>query len=187
MKAKTYKSSNGWSSPQSLSYFGIPISKEKQKAYLGLEEFNFCAVLSNFTLNEFRYAFIPSYSTCKRPFIKELKLFYSDGKGKTFHYATLCEVYQLKEDSEILTLRDKLKEVGFDKFVENSPNFILNYGVLHAEALKVWKRNFSCNTIIAKGHFPRFVLNVRFKSIVQHDPPLIVNWGNLKRARALYK
>jgi hypothetical protein len=187
MKAKTYKSANGWSSPQSLSTFGIPISGGNQKAYLGLEEFNFCEVLSNFMLNDFRFAFIPSYSTCKRPFIQELKLFYSDGKGKTLHYATLSEVYQLFDESEILTLRDKLKEVGFDKFVENSPNFILNYGVLHAESLKVWNGNFSCNNILTKGHFPRFVLNVRFKSIVQHDPPLIVNWENLKRSSELYK
>ena len=187
MRAKTYKSTNGWSSPQSLSKFGIPISGENKMAYLGLEEFNFCEILSNFTLNEFRFAFVPSYSTCKRPFIEELHLFYSDGYGQTRHYATLYEVEQLTCGAEIESLRDKLIKVGFDKYVQTSTSFIRNYGDLHPEPLEVWNNNFQCNNILAKAYSPRFVLNVKFKSIIHHDPPLVVSWGNLKHARALYK
>jgi hypothetical protein len=58
----------------------------------------------------------------------------------------------------------------------------MNYGNLYPDALKVWNNNFQCDYILAKAHSPRFVLNVRFKSIVHHDPPLVVSWGNLKRA-----
>jgi hypothetical protein len=155
-------------------------------AYLGLEEFNFCEILSNFTLNEFRFAFIPSYSTCERPFIAELHLFYSDVYGQTRHYATLYQVEQLNCGAEIKSLRHKLEDVGFDKFVQTSTSFIHNYGDLGSEALKVWNNNFQCDNILAKAHSPRFVLNVRFKSIIHHDPPLVVSWGNLKHARALY-
>jgi hypothetical protein len=187
MKAKTYKSTNGWSSPQSLSKFGVPISGENKIAYLGLEEFNFCEILSNFTLNEFCFAFIPSYSTCKRPFIEELHLFYSDGYGQTRHYATLYEVEQLTCGSEIESLRDKLIKVGFDKFVQTSTSFKRNYGDLHLEALKVWNNNFESNTIISTNHNLRFVLNVKYKKVIHQKPPLIVNWANLKRARSLYK
>jgi len=189
LKAKTYKSTNGWTAPQSLSKFGIPISGENQMAYLGLEEFNFCEILLNFTLDDFSYAFIPSHSTCERPFIEELYLFYSDGFSdgylQTRHYATLYQVEQLC-DSEIKILRDKLIEVGFDKFVQTSTSFKRNYGDLHPEALEVWNNNFKCNNVLAEAHIPRFVLNVKFKSIIHHDPPIVVSWGSLKRARALY-
>ena len=89
--------------------------------------------------------------------------------------------------SEIESLRDKLIKVGFDKFVQTSTSFKRNYGDLHLEALKVWNNNFESNTIISTNHNLRFVLNVKYKKVIHHKPPLIVNWANLKRARSLYK
>ena len=64
--------------------------------------------------------------------------------------------------SEIESLRHKLIEIGFDKFIQNSIGFIHNYGNLHLEALKVWNNNFESNTIISTNHNLRFVLNVKY-------------------------
>ena len=41
MRAKTYRSTNNWRAPQSLSTFGIPIIGNRITKYLRLEEFNF--------------------------------------------------------------------------------------------------------------------------------------------------
>ncbi len=185
MKAKTYKSTNGWTAPQSLSTFGIPVSNKHDIKYLGLEEFNFCKVLADFTFQTKHVAFIPSYSCCPRPFIEKLNLFHSNGRGLTVHYATLYDVEQLNI-SEIDALRSSLIASGFPNFVETNFDFQNNYQNLFQPALKIWQKNFNTNNIISPAHNPRFVLNIKFNSIEIFSQPKQVDWSNLKRARILY-
>ena len=185
MKAKTYKSTNGWTSPQSLSTFGISLIKKHEIKYLGLEEFNFCKILRSFKYENKHVAFIPAYSNCIRPFIDKLDLFYSNGRGVTIHYATLFDVEQLTL-KEIPNLRNSLIASGFRDFVETSTGFQNNYQNLFQSALKIWKTNFNNNNIISSGHNTRFVLNIKYKSIKFHSLSNQVAWSNLKRARALY-
>ena len=185
MKAKTYKSTNNWTAPQSLSTFGIPVINKHDIKYLGLEEFNFCKILKSFKFDKKQVAYIPSFSTCNRPFIKKIDLFYLNAKGITIHYATLFDVEQLTT-KEIPNLRNLLIASHFPKFVQTNPDFQNNYKNLFQPALKVWMKNFKNNTIISTGHNTRFVLNIKYKSIKFHRLSNQVAWSNLKRARALY-
>lgn len=185
MKAKTYKSTNNWTAPQSLSKFGIPVINKTELKHLGLEEFNFCKILRDFNFENKHVAYIPSFSTCNRPFIKKLDLFYHNAKGITIHYATLFDVEQLTI-KEIPNLRTQLIASGFQNFVQTSPDFQNNYQNLFQPALKIWKTNFNNNTIISSGHNTRFVINIKYKSIKFHSLSNQVAWSNLKRARALY-
>ena len=185
MKAKTYKSNNNFKAPQSLSKFGIEVTNGKETKYLGLEEFNFCPILKKFKFEKKHVAYIPCYSTCIRPFIDKLDLFFYDGNGITIHYATLSDVEQLTT-KEIPNLRKLLKASQFPKFVQTNPDFQKNYKNLFQPALKVWMKNFKNNTIISTRHNTRFVLNIKYKSIKFHKSTNIVHWSNLKFARALY-
>ena len=185
MKAKTYKSTNNWTAPQSLSKFGIPVINKTELKHLGLEEFNFCKILRDFKFENKHVAYIPGFSTCNRPFINKLDLFYRNAKGITIHYATLFDVEQLTI-KEIPNLRPQLIASGFQNFVETSPDFQNNYQNLFQSALKIWKTNFNNNNIISSGHNTRFVLNIKYKSIKFHRLSNQVAWSNLKRARALY-
>jgi hypothetical protein len=184
MKAKTYKSTNNWIAPQSLSKFGIPVVNKTELKHLGLEEFNFCKILTKFKFENKYVAYIPCYSTCKRPFIDKLDLFFYDGNGITIHYATLFDVEQLTD--EISELRNSLLDAGFPNFVETCTDFQNNYKNLFEPTLAIWKINFNQDNILAKGHEPRFVVNVKYTYIQFHSPTNIVPWSNLKRARALY-
>jgi hypothetical protein len=185
MKAKTYKSTNDFTAPQSISTFGIPIRVKSDLKYLGLEEFNFCKILNDFKFNNYHLAYIPCYSTCRRPTLDKLDLFFSAGNGITIHYATLFDVEQLSV-KEICKLRESLLASGFPNFVENSPDFQNNYQNLFEHALAIWKNNFNQDNILASGHDPRFILNVKYKSIQFYSMDNIVPWANFKRARALY-
>lgn len=78
MKAKTYQSTNDFTAPQSISTFGIPIRVNSDLKYLGLEEFNFCEILRDFKFNNYHLAYIPCYSTCGRPTLDKLHLFFSE-------------------------------------------------------------------------------------------------------------
>ena len=185
MKAKTYKSTNFWTAPQSLNTFGIPVISKKRTLHLGLEEFNFCSILTEFKHEGKKVAYIPAFSTCIRVPIDKLELFYHDGNGITLFYATMYDVEQI-DIKEIPLLRMNLIAKGFSDFVADSLDFQINYAGLFPSALKIWNVNFMQNNIIAPGHDPRFVLNVKYKSIEFHSPLRIVNWTNFKRARALY-
>jgi hypothetical protein len=185
MKAKTYQSDNNFTAPQSISTFGISIRLRGDLKHLGLEEFNFCKTLRDFKFNNYHLAYIPCYSTCLRPNLDKLDLFFSAGNSIAIHYATLFDVEQLT-DEEISELRDSLLAAGFPNFVENSPDFQNNYQNLFEPALAIWKNNFNQDNILARGHNPRFVLNVKYKSIQFHSMGNIVPWANFKRARALY-
>ena len=185
MKAKTYQSTNNFTVPQLISTFGIPIRVKSNLKYLGLEEFNFCKTLRDFKFNNCHLAYIPCYSTCLRPNLDKLDLFFSAGNGVTIHYATLFDVEQLSIE-EISELRFSLLAARFPNFVENSPDFQNNYQNLFEPALAIWKNNFNQDNILARGHDPRFVLNVKYKSIQFHSIVNSVPWSNFKRARALY-
>jgi len=185
MKAKTYQSDNNFTVPQSISTFGIPIRVKSNLKYLGLEEFNFCKILNDFKFNNYHLAYIPCYSTCLRPNLDKLDLFFSAGNSLTIHYATLFDVEQLT-DKEISELRDSLLAAGFPNFVENSLDFQNNYQNFFEPALTLWRINFNQDNILAKGHDPRFILNVKYKSVQFHSLDNTVPWANFKRARALY-
>lgn len=185
MKAKTYKSTNNWIAPQSLSTFGIPVTSKNNTLFLGLEEFNFSTILKAFVYEGRKVAYIPAFSTCLRSPIDKLDLFYHDGNGITLHYATIYEVEQI-QPNEVPNLRKLLTAAGFPGFVANSRDFQANYGALFLPALKIWNRNFNHNNILAPGHDPRFVVNVKYKSIDIKNPHRNMNWVNMKRARALY-
>ena len=185
MKAKTYQSDNNFTAPQSISTFGIPIRLRGDLKHLGLEEFNFCKILRDFKFNNYNLAYIPCYSTCLRHNLDKLDLFFSAGNGVTIHYATLFDVEQLSIE-EISELRFSLLAARFPNFVENSPDFQNNYQNLFEPALAIWKNNFNQDNILARGHDPRFVLNVKYKSIQFHSIVNSVPWSNFKRARALY-
>lgn len=185
MKAKTYRSTNNFTAPQSISTFGIPIRLRGDLKHLGLEEFNFCKTLRDFKFNNYALAYIPCYSTCLRPNLDKLDLFFSAGNSITIHYATLFDVEQIT-DKKISELRDSLLAAGFPNFVENSPDFQNNYQNLFESAFTIWKNNFNQDNILARGHDPRFILNVKYKSIQFHSIDNRVPWANFKRARALY-
>lgn len=189
MKAKTYKSTNHWTAPQSLSTFGIPISNKLHKKYLGLEEFNFCKILEKFRFENKAVAFIPCFNTKVRNPVQKLELFYHVGNGGGIrHYATMFEVEQIdeKDSTQIDRLRAALQKVGFTDYVRGSSDFQLNYGDLFFPAVKTWNEYFKSNKIIAKKTEKRFVVNVFYKSIVFHALERNVNWQNFNYASRLY-
>jgi hypothetical protein len=186
MRAKTYKSTNGFTAPQSHSDFGIEVSNGKVTKYLGLEEFNFCPILQNYTFKNKHVAFIPSFSIDREDlYIDQLDLFYRDAPGITLHYATLHGVSQIQAP-EIPAIRTDLIAVGLPEFVHNSIEFQHNYGPLFNPAIKIWDKCFNTNIIIAKGTDDRFVVNTFYEKVVLHNPKRRVNWANLKHARALH-
>ena len=186
MKAKTYKSTNGFRAPQSLSDFGIEVSNGEETKHLGLEEFNFCPILQNFTFQDKHVAFIPCFSINRGDlYIDQLELFYRDAPGITLHYATLYAVTQIQM-TDIPSIRKNLIQSRLPEFVHNSIEFQNNYGALFNPAIKIWDQCFNTNIIIANGTNDRFVVNIFYKNVVLHNPKINVNWTNLKHARALH-
>ena len=186
MKAKTYKCNNNFKAPQSLSKFGIEVTNGKETKYLGLEEFNFCPILKSFKYDKKHVAYIPCFSSRIQPHVEKLELFYLNSKGVTYHYATMYGVKQI--DKNIINLlRQDLLEAGLVNELENSQDFIVNYGNLFNPALKIWKRYFRSNTIVAKLGLDRFVVNVFYDKIEFHKPNNIKNWSNLKHASVLFR
>lgn len=180
MRAKTYRSTNGWIAPQSLSTFGIPVTNGKQTKYLGLEEFNFTKIYSKSKL-----AFIPAFSIERNEVLDSVKLFYSI-PGATFHYATLENVQQIPQNPQIIqAIRDN-QLAGMRAFVENNVSFQQNYGNLFAQAVDIWNNCFDSDVIIADGVGTRFVVNVYYEKLTPIQPHNNVDWENLKRARLLY-
>lgn len=187
MKAKTYKSTNNFNAPQSLSNFGIEIYNANKRKYLGLEEFNFCPILLDFKFENQHVAYIPCFSSKLRPSIDQLKLFYRERPGVTIHYATLFNVSQIEQDkSRIQNLRKSLEIAGLSSHVENSLDFQRNYESLFESALATWKQNFGSDAIIAKRTKNRFIVNTFYESIEFHEAGNIVDWSNLKRASVLF-
>lgn len=190
MKAKTYKSTNNFTAPQSLSDFGIEVTNGNETKHLGLEEFNFCPILKSFKFNKKHVAYIPCFSSRIQPHVEKLELFYLNSTGVTYHYATMYGVKQIDTvtDKNIINLlRQELIEAGIVNEVENSQDFNMNYGNLFNPALKIWKRYFRSNTIVAKLGLDRFVVNVFYDKIEFHKPNNIKNWSNLKHASVLFR
>ena len=186
MKAKTYKSTNNFTTPQSLSDFGIEVSNGKETKYLGLEEFNFCQTLLHFKFQKKKHvAYIPCFSSKIQSNVDKLELFYLESKGVTYHYATLYGVEQIN-NNQVSQIRKDLLDAGLVNLVENSQDFYLNYGDLFNTALKIWKHYFRSNTIVANRGIDRFVVNVFYDKIEFHKPKNKKNWANLKRASVLY-
>jgi hypothetical protein len=185
MKAKTYKSTNGFTAPQSLSTFGIKITNGKAAKYLGLEEFNFCPIVKKYKFEGKNVAFVPCFSTMLRNPIEKLDLFFLNSPGVTLHYATLYNVSQI-QTSNIASIRQDLIGLGLPDFVQNSAAFQNNYGVLFNPAIGVWNNYFNSNAILARGTKNRFILNTFYTKIEIHKAALNVNWSSLKFAGPLY-
>jgi len=186
MRAKTYKSTNGFTAPQSLSDFGIEVSNGKEIKHLGLEEFNFCPILQEYTFNGKNTAFLPCFSIDRAEMqIDKLELFYHYAPLVTFHYATLYGVSQI-QTSEIPSIRKDLISVGLPEFVHNSAAFQNKYGQLFEPAVKIWKNCFNTDIIIAGGTDDRFILNTFYERIEHHNPKRQVDWTNLMFANNLY-
>lgn len=186
MKAKTYKSTNGFTAPQSHSDFGIEVSNGKVTNHLGLEEFNFCPILQEYYFNGKHVAFIPCFSIDRAGIIiDKLELFYLYAPRITFHYATLYGVTQI-QSSEIPAIRTDLITVGLQEFVHNSIAFQNNYGELFNPAIKIWDNCFDTDIIIAGGREDRFILNTFYERIELHNPKRQTDWANLMFANNLY-
>jgi len=186
MIAKTYKSTNNFTSPESLSNFGIPVIDGREIKYLGLEEFNFCPILQNYTFQDKNVAFIPCFSSNRdNIFIEELHLFYLEAPHVTIHYATLFGVSQIHH-TDVPTIRQELIEIGFQNHVHNSVPFQNVYGPLFNQAIQIWDNYFDSNNTIANGNDLRFVLNTFYERIEFHHPNNFVEWAHLKFARPLY-
>ncbi len=185
MKAKTYKSTNNFTAPQSLSGFGIKVTNGKHTKYLGHEEFNFCQILNDFSFKHNKVAFVPCFSTSSRNPIDKLDLFYLDTPGITLHYATLFGVSQIQE-TDVDALRKELIVAGLPDYVQNSQDFRANYGVLFNPAIEIWNKCFDTDVIIARGTDDRFILNTFYEKIVVHNPKKRVDWAHLKKARPMY-
>jgi hypothetical protein len=186
MKVKTYKSTNNFTAPQSLSDFGIEVSNGKETKYLGLEEFNFCPILQEYSFNGKHVAFIPCFSIERANItIDKLELFYLYAHGVTFHYATLYGVTQIPY-SEIPAIRKDLISAGLPVFVQNSIAFQNNYGALFQPAIEIWDTCFESDVIIAGGRDDRFILNTYYERIEHHNPKRQVDWTNLMFANNLY-
>lgn len=185
MRAKTFTSANNFIAPESISNFGIPVTNQHETKSLGLEEFNFCPILQNYTYHNNHVAFIPCFSMNRgNIFIEELKLFYLQAPNLTIHYATLFGVSQIQEN-QIPNIRLDLIENGFHNHVHNSIVFQNNYGLLFNPAIQIWENCFNSNVIFADGSDVRFILNTFYQEIQFHQNN-VVNWGNLKHARPLY-
>ena len=180
MRAKTFASNNGWTSPASLSKFGIPIPQNNQRKSLGLEEFNFVDIL-----RERKLAYLPCFSSGKDG-IYNIDLFYLDNNDHhTYHYATLIGVQAIKEVN-ITNLREDLNLAGLPNMVAQDVVFQTNYGApLFQIALKKWNELFNCNNIIAEKVSNRFIVNVTYQELIQVGR-VSVNWNNLKFANRLY-
>jgi hypothetical protein len=179
-KAKTYYSTNGWTSPQSLSQFGIPIIRKNEIRHLGLEEFNFTPLLKKNKL-----AFIPAFSKIRAEVIDELFLFYCNN-GCTFHYATMYDVSQIQNNPQVINLIRQNELSHLPNLVSNDIQFQQNYGNLFQQAMQIWNQNYNSNNIIAEGVNPRFVVNVQYEKLLIHNPLRQVPWNNLKRANCLF-
>jgi hypothetical protein len=188
MRAKTYKSTNKFIAPQSLSTFGIEITVGKKRKYLGLEEFNFCDIIKDFKFKDNHIAYIPCFQSKRVGVFKEIKLFYLNKTNETIHYATLYNVKQIDEKKSTLIpqIREELIRTGFDQYVENSYEFRENYEALFDSALSEWKQNFFTNRIIAKNGQRRFVVNAFYESVEFHNDNNKVPWSNLKFASKLF-
>ena len=180
LKAKTYYSTNGWTSPQSLSNFGIPIIGTNEIMYLGLEEFNFTPLLLKNKL-----AFIPAFSKLRTGLIDELSLFYSN-RGCTFHYATMYKVSQIQSNPQVINSIRQNRLAELPTIVESNLQFQQKYGNLFQPAFQIWKQYYNSNNIIANGILPRFVVNVEYEKFVIKNPITQVPWNNLKRAKCLF-
>ncbi len=113
MRAKTFASNNGWTSPVSLSTFGIPIPQQNPKKHLGLEEFNFIKIMKDRKL-----AYIPCFSSSRAGSF-DIDLFYlNDVNHTTYHYATLKGVRSIQKN-EIAGLRQDLITAGLPQWVAN--------------------------------------------------------------------
>lgn len=186
--AKTYQSTNGWSAPQSLSTFGIPISNTIQPVkHLGLEEFNFTNILRKEKL-----AYVPHFSSLNAEknnhiIYKIIKLFYFDRVTHcSYHYANLYNVQRIHED--IQELRNRLTEIGLDQFVINNYDFQNNYGnILYPIAINKWLECFNANNITANGVEQRFILNVKYEKLEIFDSPIARDeWNDFNFASNLY-
>jgi hypothetical protein len=188
MRAKTYKSTNKFIAPQSLSTFGIEIKVGKKRKYLGLEEFNFCDIIKDFKFINNHIAYIPCFQSKRVGVFKEIKLFYLNKTNETIHYATLYNVKQIDNKNSTLVpqIREELIRIGFEQYVENSNEFRENYKDLFDSALSEWKQNFFTNRIIAKNGQRRFVVNAFYEAIEFHADKN-VPWTNLKFASKLFK
>jgi hypothetical protein len=186
MKAKTYKSTNGFTAPQSLSDFGIEVSNGKETKHLGLEEFNFCPILQEYSFKGKNTAFLPCFSIDRAGMlIEKLELFYLYAPKVTFHYATLYGVTQI-QTSEITAIRKDLISVGLPAFVRNSIDFQNNYGPLFQPAVEIWNTCFNTDVIIAGDRDDRFILNTFYERVEHHNPKRQVDWANLMFANNLY-
>jgi len=137
-KAKTYYSTNGWTRPESLSDFGIPITCRRENETLGLEEFNGLKLLRK---NEL--AFIPAFSSRRNSPVDELKLFYSV-PGQTYHYGTMKNVWQI-DAAEIAAIRANLG----DEFIDtvNAAFFQAEiYANCNQQAFGVWMKYYNQTT-----------------------------------------
>ncbi|MCL6102393.1 MAG: hypothetical protein M1292_07875 [Bacteroidetes bacterium] len=180
MRAKTFASNNGWTSPVSLSTFGIPIPQQNPKKHLGLEEFNFIKIMKDRKL-----AYIPCFSSSRAGSF-DIDLFYlNDVNHTTYHYATLKGVRSIQKN-EIAGLRQDLITAGLPQWVANDARFQDNYGPeLFPIALEKWNLLFNCNNIIANRTDDRFILNVRYEELIQEEA-VRVGWNNLHFASRLY-
>jgi hypothetical protein len=191
--AKTFKSNQPhfFTKPQGLSNFGIPIPGATNGFTLGLEEFNFCDILSNFTFEKKHIAYIPSYS-CEIAqgnlgIYEILELFFHNGNNQgTTHYATMFNVSRIP-DNRIQDIREQLILAGFPNYVNTSapwPNYL---PAIQLVALEIWNANFAANRIIAPNGSNRFVANMFYESIEIHNPMMIRNdWQNLNHACQFY-
>lgn len=191
-RAKTFKSEHPhfFTKPQGLSGFGIPIPGAPEDFTLGLEEFNFCDILKEFTFEGKHVAYIPPYScTESQSNIGEfdsLELFFHNGINRgTTHYATMHKVSRIPENKELIqAIRKQLIDIKFPEYVNYHSNPWPNYaGYLRTAALEIWNNNFATNQIIAPEGENRFVVNMFYEKIEIHNPETTLNnWQNYKRA-----
>lgn len=185
--AKTFFNTNGFTSPQGLSTFGIKINQDKNLQYLGLEEFNFSKeYLDN------KIAYIPAFASETYNYkIDKLDLFYLNTElspHQTFHYATLYEVNRISGLDYINDIRSKLLQSNLIWEAFYNKEFRNAYGNNFNEAFKSWvDRLLYFNNIDALGDEQgRFVVNIRYESIEIFANPLKTEWGNMYRANKLY-
>lgn len=177
-KAKTYRSTNGWTGPESLSDFGIPIICKSKSETLGLEEFNGIKLLRKHKL-----AFIPAFSVARNFVVDELKLFYSV-PGRTFHYGTMKNVEQIHATDVDAIRANELRELP--TLVSESLERSAIFSDCHRYAFDVWKKYYNSSNILARGKNLRFVVNVKYESFEIFENPMPVRWTNLMFAKALY-
>jgi hypothetical protein len=195
-RAKTFKSEHPhfFTKPQGLSGFGIPIPGAPADFTLGLEEFNFCDILKEFTFDGKHVAYIPAYScenTQANPGIFDsLDLFFHNGNnGGTTHYATMYKVSRIPDNPiTIQAIREQLINAGFPLFVNAGAPWPNYAPIIHATALVIWNNNFTANQIIAPEGINRFAVNMFYETIEIHNPLIInQNWQNNNYACNFYQ